>query len=399
MIRRVWARLAARRWLPQTLFGQLFAVLLAGILISHILLSLLVFSVFDQFRPAPVGPPEPPPLAGVPGPPPVMPGRPDAPPPDTLQPHERREPPARHPPRPGFPPIHHLGYWLGVLAQIGALALGAWFGARTLARPIQRLGEAATRLAENLESPPLPLEGTLEARQSADAFNRMQQRIRRQVAERNRFLAAVSHDLRTPLTRMQLRAERIADADLRIQLRHDMTEMAAMLDATLQTLRDDARREPPVRLNVTALVHSLVDDLQEQGKPASVSGEAGPVQAQPVALRRCLANLLENAIRYGGQARVLLGEAGDKVRIEIQDDGPGIPEALLEQVFEPFFRVESSRSRATGGVGLGLSIARETARQQGGDLVLRNRPEGGLSACLELPRAGAADTTESSQLA
>lgn len=397
MIRRAWARLAARRWLPQTLFGQLFAVLLAGILISHILLSMLVFSVFDQFRSAPVGPPEPPPLAGVPGPGPVMPGGPGAPLPDALQPHERREPPARHPPRPGFPPIHHLGYWLGVLAQIGALALGGWFGARTLARPIQRLGEAATRLAENLESPPLPLEGTLEARQSADAFNRMQQRIRRQVAERNRFLAAVSHDLRTPLTRMQLRAERIADADLRIQLRHDMTEMAAMLDATLQTLRDDARREPPVRLNVTALVHSLVDDLQELGKPASVRGEAGPVQAQPVALRRCLANLLENAIRYGGQARVLLGEAGDKVRIEIQDDGPGIPEALLEQVFEPFFRVESSRSRATGGVGLGLSIARETARQQGGDLILRNRPEGGLSACLELPRAGAAAATERSR--
>lgn len=378
MIRQAWLRLRQRRWLPQTLFGQLFAVLLAGILVSHLFLSLLIFSVFDQFRTPPAGPPGPPPPAvsafGPPGPPGGAP--------------ERQGKEAVHrPPHRGPQPLRHLGFWLGMLAQIGALALGAWFGARTLARPIQRLGDAATRLAENLESPPLPLDGTLEARQAAEAFNRMQQRIRRQLEERNRFLAAVSHDLRTPLTRMQLRAERIDDAELKAQLRHDMGEMASMLDATLQTLRDHAQSEVPVRLNVTALVHSLVDDMAEVGQPVSVSGQAGQVMARPVALRRCLANLLENAVRYGGRARAVLSNSDRGVRIEIEDDGPGIPEAMLEQVFEPFYRLESSRNRATGGVGLGLSIAREVARQHGGDLTLRNRPEGGLSACLLLPQA------------
>jgi protein-histidine pros-kinase len=279
----------------------------------------------------------------------------------------------------------------GFLATLGiellTLALAAWFGAKVIARPIQQLSQAATELGDNVDRPPIEEVGTEEARQAARAFNRMQARLREQIAARGRFLAAVSHDLRTPLTRMRLRVERLAQDDKSQKLREDVREMSAMLDATLNYLRGEAQTEAPRMLDVYALVSSMVEDYQEQGLAITVSGAAAPIMAQATALQRCLMNLMENALRYGEQASVEVRESEAQLIIEIRDRGAGIPADKLEAVMEPFYRLESSRNKATGGVGLGLSIAREAIQRQGGGLSLRNAEEGGLIATVTLPKA------------
>jgi signal transduction histidine kinase len=222
---------------------------------------------------------------------------------------------------------------------------------------------------------------------AAGAFNDMQAALRRLVANRTQMLAALSHDLRTPLTSLRLRAEAVEAGDERDKMLATIAEMNAMIEATLAFARDEAAAEPRRRTDLSALVQSVVDDFADAGAAASMA-PAPPVVAecQPAGLKRALRNLVENAVKYGMAARVAIAADGEEVAISVDDDGPGIPEAELVRVFEPFYRLEGSRSRETGGIGLGLAIAAAVAAAHGGAITLANRREGGLRATLRLPR-------------
>ncbi|MDU9416584.1 ATP-binding protein [Pseudomonas solani] len=337
-----------------TLFARLFGIFLAAIVLAH----LLAFLWFQQY------------------------GNP--PPPQPMPPHATDGPRAGQPP----PPRPLFGGPLVPLTfQLLTLIVAAWYGARVLSRPIQRLASAADRLSENLQAPPLDERGPREVRQAAHAFNLMQQRIREQVAQRSRMLAAVSHDLRTPIARVKLRVEQVPDAQLRSRMDQDLGEMVAMLDATLNYLHQQRADEALQLFDLQALVESMAEDAQDRGADVRAEGQCAPLRAQPMALRSCVSNLVENALRYAGHARVRLEDGPTEVRIHVSDRGPGIAPEQREAVFEPFFRLEGSRNRSSGGVGLGLTIAREAARRQGGDLVLGDNPGGGLLATLTIPRA------------
>jgi signal transduction histidine kinase len=275
----------------------------------------------------------------------------------------------------------HLGLTLAVVIGVALIAV------RLVTRPIQRLAEAADAFGHDLESPPLEESGPTETRRAAEAFNRMQARIKRLIAERSRALAAVSHDLRTPLTRMRLRAELVDDEDLRAQIGADIDDMQAMVESTLDYLRGLRDNEAVQEIDIEALLQSLVADEQALERPVTLeAGAAAPFAGRLSVLRRALANLVDNAVKYGGAARIRVEDSADALRLTVEDCGPGIPEDALASVVEPYVRLETSRSRATGGVGLGLAIARDAARLHGGELGLRNLPGGGLAATLTLPR-------------
>jgi signal transduction histidine kinase len=342
-----------KRLFPNTIFARLFALVAAGIIISHVMTFALVVEFFGR----------------------------DFPP-----------PPAPHPP---FPVLHIAGYtlpplppglWIGLIMQFVTLSAAAWFGARFLARPMQQLAHASAQLADNLYSEPISEKGPEEARQAARVFNTMQQKVRAQIEERERFVAAVSHDLRTPLTRMKLRIENLAENYAKQKLRADISEMASMLDSTLDYLRGRATNESLQLLDVQALIEVIVEDACAKGENVTMSGSTEPLFTRPLTLRRCLMNLLENAVRYGQRAEMRLHDTPEQLLIEVRDYGPGIPADKIDLVFEPFIRLDSSRNRATGGVGLGLSIAREAALQCDGQLTLRNAEGGGLIASVALKR-------------
>ena len=282
---------------------------------------------------------------------------------------------------------HHHPFWIvGFFIRLGTIALIAWIAAKWLSRPIQCMARSAYELGENLDTPPIDESvGPTEVRQASAVFNQMQLRLKKQLEERNRFLAAVSHDLRTPLTRLKLRAENVYPQQLRSNIQNDINETVAMVDATLDYLRNNQQTEATCLLDISALVNSLAEDARERGDVVTVSGNANPIELQPLAIRRCLNNLIENALRYGGDAHIHIAGTDDSVVITLHDSGPGIPEDKLEAVFDPFFRLESSRNRHTGGVGLGLSIVRDIARKHGGSIHLKNAQEGGLIAILSLP--------------
>lgn len=279
----------------------------------------------------------------------------------------------------------------GWLVAIGlAVALAAVWASHRVTRPLRRFADAAERLGVDVMGPPLPEDGSRELRQATRAMNRMQARIRRLVDDRTRMLAAISHDLRTALTRLRLRAEYIEDAEQQKKAFDDLDDMRTMLDATLAFARDDARAEPRARIDLASLLESLCDDHADAGRPARYAGPArAALAARPVALRRAFANLIDNALRYGEAADVTLSETAELLIVEIADRGPGIAPELREKVFEPFFRIEGSRSRDTGGTGLGLAVARSIVRGHGGDITLDDRPGGGLVVRVELPRAAA----------
>ena len=284
-------------------------------------------------------------------------------------------------------PQHNPFRIVNLLVRLAAVALAAWVAAHWLSNPIKRMAQAADELGKNWNSPPIDeTSGPSEVRQASKVFNQMQARLKQQMEERSCFLAAVSHDLRTPLTRLKLRAEKIDQQELRSDVQNDINEMAGIIDTALDYLRGDEQPEATCLLDIGALVHSFAEDAKECGDVITVSGNVRPMRLQPLAMRRCLNNLLENALRYGEKADIVISENDDEVVITIRDTGPGIPEDKLEAVFTPFYRLEASRSRHTGGIGLGLSIARGMARKQGGDITLKNAPEGGLIATLALPK-------------
>lgn len=289
--------------------------------------------------------------------------------------------------RPGYWPRAGPLIWLGAVALL--VALGLIWGAHRTTRPLRRFAEAADRLGLDANPPPLPERGPRELRNATRAFNRMTARIRRLVDDRTLMLAAVSHDLKTMLTRLRLRAEFIEDGEQKEKAAADLDEMQAMLEATLAFARDDAADERPVAVDLAAMLQSLAADLADAGRAASYDGpDRLTLRGRPVALRRVFENLLDNALRYGGEAAVSLRQADGRAEVRIEDRGPGIPAALKERVFDPFFRVEASRSRDTGGSGLGLAVVRAVVQRHDGEIALEDRPGGGLCARVMLPLQG-----------
>jgi signal transduction histidine kinase len=375
-----------RRWLRDTLFKRLFALMWVALVVSH----LVAFFVVTRGPHAPPGhagatlpvlpslPPTPGlsgPAAGGPGPRPA-----DGPPPP---------PAAQRRPDSGGPELPAADLLLDYGIRLLLIGVAAWWGARWLAVPMRRLVGASRDLAQALaQGHPVPRlderRGTQEVREAAHVFNDMARQLDEQFRARALLVAAISHDLRTPLTRMRMRLESSADPEAARSIA-DIREMDALLESALDVFRAATSPEAPQLTDVHALVQSLTDDLQELGQPVQLQGEPVLARVQPRALRRVVDNLLGNALRYGGSAEVSVSRTPTHVRIEIDDRGPGIPPAQLEAVFQPFFRVESSRSRATGGTGLGLYIARDLVQRQGGTLTLANRPEGGLRASVALP--------------
>ena len=267
------------------------------------------------------------------------------------------------------------------------LAVVVILSVRRITKPLRRLADASDRFGRGEAVPKLAEEGPEEVRRTVRAFNAMQDRVGRFVADRTRMLAAISHDLRTPLTALRLRAEFVDDPEIRDKIVDTVDEMSRMTEATLAFAREDAAAEEARPTDMTALVKAVVDDFSDLGGEVTVTApDRLDHVVRPVALRRALRNLVENAIRYGGRADVALRAGPDDIVIEVDDSGPGIPEDRLEDVFEPFVRLEGSRSVETGGVGLGLSTARSIVRAHGGELTLANRPEGGLRAVIRLPK-------------
>jgi signal transduction histidine kinase len=273
---------------------------------------------------------------------------------------------------------------LAVMAVI-ILAVAGW-AVRRVTAPLGVLARAAERLGKDVGAEPLAEVGTAEIRQASHAFNEMQERLGRLIENRTRMLAAISHDLRTPLTLLRLRAEAVENPDNRGKMLATIAEMDAMIAATLAFARDETAAEPRRRTDLTALVASIVDDMGDAGLPVAMQ-PAEPViyECQPGALRRALTNLLDNAVKYGKHAQVTVRPTLQTIEIVIDDEGPGIPEDELVRVFQPFYRAEESRSRETGGIGLGLAIALTVVQAHGGRLTLTNRPAGGLRACIILP--------------
>ncbi|WP_075257603.1 ATP-binding protein [Herbaspirillum camelliae] len=297
--------------------------------------------------------------------------------------HQPGEPPALRE-RGGPASLFGLQYILLFLVLIAMLA---WLVARMATRPIRQLAQAASRLGSDIDHAPLAETGPTEIRQAAHAFNAMQARIRRQIQHRTHMLAAITHDLQTPLTRMRLRLEKVSDPGLQQKLIDDLGVMHGMVREGLDLARSMDSSEKIQALDIDSLLDSVCADAADAGQDVALQGSTRAfVMAQPGALRRCLTNLIDNACKYGKCARVSIALEQQKIAIRIRDQGPGIPESELDAVFEPFYRLEASRSRDTGGTGLGLTIALNIAENHQGQLRLRNLPEGGLEVLLELPQ-------------
>lgn len=279
-----------------------------------------------------------------------------------------------------------------LLVAVIALTLLA---ARWVTRPLKRLAIAAEALGEDIDRPPLDESGPLEVKRAARAFNQMQQRLAKYIHDRTRIFAAMSHDLKTPITRLRLRAELLDDEALRTKFERDLLEMEQMVKATLDFMRGLEQQELAQPLDVMALLDTLQKEAGEIHGRVRIQGAApSPYPGKPQALKRCLANLIDNALQYGSAATIVVEDRPERLTIRIRDEGPGMPEAELERAFDPFYRLEASRSRSTGGTGLGLTIARSIARAHGGDITLHNRPGGGLEALVVLPRAAKAARTK-----
>jgi signal transduction histidine kinase len=292
-------------------------------------------------------------------------------------------------PTPGMP----ISPWLPLqlCGQLLVMAACCWFAVRLATRPLEQLARAADDLGPDLQSPPLPVTGPTEVARAATAFNAMQARIAANVAERMQILAAVSHDLQTPITRMRLRTDLMDDGPERDKLQRDLLEMETLVREGVsfaRTLHNAV--EETCKVDLDALLASITADYADAGKPVTLSGACGePILTKPRALRRVLCNLIDNALKFAGQADIELRRKPDGgFEIAVLDRGPGIPATELEAVFQPFYRLETSRNRDTGGTGLGLAIARQLAQALGATLSLATREGGGLEAKLGMSKAG-----------
>jgi signal transduction histidine kinase len=286
-----------------------------------------------------------------------------------------------------IPTVIAYHFYFYPMALLVALVVGTWVMSRGVTVPLSRLSSAADALGRGLPQAPLVEEGPRELRRAAHAFNSMQDRLRRYLDSRTRVVAAMSHDLRTPITRMLLRVEAVSDPIVQTKLTQDLEEMQLMVQGALDMLQGLQSNEPIRPINVDALLVALRDDYQDLGFPVTLSGTMRePLAARPQAWRRLLTNLLDNCRKFASKAALEVEEQSQNVVFRVKDDGPGIPDELLERVLEPYYRVEGSRSKATGGIGLGLSIARDIAQAHGGELHLKNLAGGGLEAIVSIPR-------------
>ncbi|WP_343714390.1 ATP-binding protein [Inquilinus sp.] len=284
----------------------------------------------------------------------------------------------------GLPDI--LRSLLSTALLASCLLIAAPLLVRALGTPLRQLVRAADAIGRG-RPVPVAVEGPMEVRRLARALNAMQDRLVRLIADQTQALAAVSHDLRTPIGRLRLRTDLLENRALQAELQADLDEMEQMVGSVLAYLKGDTDPEPRRAVDLVALLTTLVDAAADAGQDATYDGpDRAVLHARPLALKRAFANLIDNAVAYGGSARVALRDGPAGVTVAIADDGPGIPEAELDRVLQPFQRIEGSRSRATGGVGLGLAIALQAVEREGGRLALVNRPGGGLTAEVTLPR-------------
>jgi signal transduction histidine kinase len=288
------------------------------------------------------------------------------------------------------PPDTGLSSWvLAALAfQLAVLALFSWIAVRIATQPLARLAAAADELGPDLRGAVLDERGPREVARAAVAFNAMQRRIADHFAERVRILAAISHDLRSPITRMRLRTDLLDDSTLKQKLQNDLAAMQALIEEGIDLARSAERTtETPIATDVQALLESLVYDYADSGKQVGLIGRVDtPVMTSPCTLRRIITNLVDNALKFGCEVEIAVAkQTPDRISIAVRDSGPGIPESELGAVLEPFHRVEGSRNRDTGGAGLGLAIAHRLSTALGGELRLTNRPSRGLEAELRLP--------------
>jgi signal transduction histidine kinase len=303
------------------------------------------------------------------------------------------------------PPSFHAGHGAPVALptfvlvldygiRILLIGLAAWWGSRWVSQPVRRMVTSSRTLGEDVSRglQPAPLDeqaGAAEVREAARVFNQMARRLAQEFRARGLLMASISHDLRTPLTRMRIRLENLQPTTLAQRCVDDIREMNGLIDGAISVFSaEDPSTEPLQATDVFALVQSLVDDLDETGQTVPLHGHSLVAMARPVALRRAVSNLIGNALRYGGSAEVTVLSLGG-ARILVEDRGPGIPDELLDQVMQPFQRVDPSRNRDTGGTGLGLHIARSLLQSQGAELGLSNRPEGGLRVEIRLRPAPA----------
>lgn len=294
-----------------------------------------------------------------------------------------------------------VGRLAPVLLVVGIGLVGlAVYVSKAVTRPLGRFAKATARFgADVATAEPLDQEGPSEIREVAGAFNVMQEQVRRLLDGHTHMLAAVSHDLRTPLTRLRLRTEFVEDDEERTKMLKDLDEMEAMIHAAIAYARGDRDGESPVPVDIVDLLEEVRMEMAEAGRRVGLEGPPrAPWEGRPLALKRALRNLVENAVNYGGHADLRVVVTPVDIIITVEDDGPGIQEAELEKVFMPFYRVERSRNRSTGGVGLGLAVARAAIREHGGDITLNNRPTGGLQQTVVLPRrrTAAASLTQGS---
>jgi len=277
-----------------------------------------------------------------------------------------------------------LAAWLILAVLFGVLL--SILAARRITRPLSELATAAEQLGGSGDAPPITPSGPQEVQRTIKAFNRMQDRLRRFDDDRTRMIAAMYHDLRTPLTRLRLRAELVGDPEQQQKMFAEIDRLGAMIDSILSYVREDTKREPRSLVDVSALIEGICEDAADTGQPVTFSGPRGvTIHCRPTALRRAISNLIDNAVKYGQKAEVSLVPDAEFIVITIEDEGPGIPRSEREKVFEPFHRLESSRNSDTGGVGLGLSVTRSIIREHGGEIELANRKGGGLSVRVELP--------------
>ncbi|MDC8014656.1 sensor histidine kinase [Tahibacter soli] len=287
------------------------------------------------------------------------------------------------------PSVMPIAQWLPfvLVAQVVLLLACAWIAVRLATRPLAKLADAAASMRPGSDAARLPEGGPTEVAQAVAAFNALQDRIAQHLKERLQILAAISHDLQTPITRLRLRVDAMDDVPERAKLLGDLTEMQHLVrDGVAYARSVDGAMEPALRLDLHAFLDSLVCDYQDTGKAVTLAETAAvAVTTRPQALRRVLVNLVDNAIKYAGSAEVAVDDEDGAVTIHVRDRGPGIPAEELGAVLHPFYRLEASRNRDTGGTGLGLAIAQQLAAALGGALVLRNREGGGLEAGLRLP--------------
>ena len=283
-------------------------------------------------------------------------------------------------------PVSNWVMWV-LLLQLSVLGVCAWFAVRLVTRPLARLAAAADELGPDLKGRMLREEGPTEVAHAARAFNAMQRRIAGYMAERVEILAAISHDLQTPITRMRLRTDMMDNEKDQLKFRQDLDAMHALVREGVTYARTlHGATEPPCRVDADALLESMVADYQDSGQQVGLEGRiGGPIVTRPNALRRIVVNLIDNALKFGSEVRMQVRADADRLVIAIIDNGPGIPPDQLEAVLKPFYRLEGSRNRSTGGTGLGLAIAHQLAIAMGAELSLHNRDEGGLEARVAMP--------------